>query len=193
MNHNSFPSSVNQPHLTTSQETTDTGTRITINVLPETPRPHNTIRIIFQNCNGISPTKIELSSTLSSINKLEASAIGLAETNLDWNQHSKATKPFMQSVKALWPHNKTITSCADESQNSPTAYQPGGCAQISINNLAPRHSSKSKDHTRMGRWTVQHFKGQGTTGLVVYTVYCVSQTTASGLGVTSKITCIEGL
>ena len=35
----------------------------------------------------------------------------------------------------------------------------------------------------MGRWTVQHFKGQGTTGLVVYTVYRVSQTTASGLGV----------
>ena len=183
MNHNTFPSSVKRPYLITSIETTNTGTHITINVLPKIPRPRNTIRIVFQNCNGISPTKIELSSTLSTINNLEPSAIGLAETNVDWNQHSKATKPFMQSVKALWPHKKSITSCADESQHSPTAYQPGGCAQISINNLAPRHRSKSKDHTGMGRWTVQHFKGQDTAGLVIYTVYRVSQTTASGLGV----------
>ena len=178
-----IPSSSNRPTPPPSSTNTPSGTLITINQLSLNPRPNNTLRIIFQNCNGISPTRCELATLFSTANQLEPSLLGLAETNIDWNQHTKATTPFLRAIRSLWPHNKTITACADESHHSPTAYQPGGCAQITLNNLSPRHRNKSKDHTGMGRWTTQYFHGQRDHGLVIYTVYRVSQNSATGLGV----------
>ena len=161
---------------------TTSGINVTLNSLPPTPRPPNTLRFLYQNCNGVSNTRFELASLFTQASTLEPSIIGITETNLDWNQHHKATKPFLQSVKSTWPTNNTITACADETQQSPTAYQPGGCAQLALNNIVPRHQHKGKDHTGMGRWTVQHFKGTNHRGLVVYTVYRVSQNSPNGLG-----------
>ena len=171
-----------RPPLPTKDRTTPDGTRHTTNKLPPLPRPHNTIRIIFQNCNGLKTTKSDLATNLSSINHLDISLIGLAETNLDWNQKSRTTEPFLKSIKSIWPHNRTTVTCSTESHNSPTGHQPGGCAQMSFGNLVPRHRSTTNDESGMGRWTSQLFQGKNNRCLRIFTAYRVSQTSSRGLG-----------
>ena len=171
-----------RPLLPTKDHTTPNGTRMTINKLPPLPRPHNTIRIIFQNCNGLKPNEPDLATSLSSINHLDTSLIGLAETNLDWNQRSKTTEPLLKSIRAIWPHNKTTFTCSTESHNSPTGHQPGGCLQSSFSNLASRHRSSENDNSGMGRWTSQLFQGKNNRSIQIFTAYRVSQSTSRGLG-----------
>ena len=160
-----------RPTLITTNITTTSGIQHSINNLPTLPRPQHTLRIVFQNCQGMKPTKSDIATNLSSLNQLDTSLVGLAETNLDWNQKKQTTEPILKAIKTIWPHNKTSFVCSNESHNSKSAHQPGGCMQLSISNLAARHSTNLNDDSGMGRWTSQRFQGKHNHSVQIFTAY----------------------
>ena len=171
-----------RPTLIITNITTTPGIHQSINTLPTLPRPQHTLRIVFQNCQGLRPTKSDIATNLSSLNQLDTSLVGLAETNLDWNQKKQTTEPILKAIKTLWPHNKTTFVCSNESHNSKSAHQPGGCMQLSISNLAPRHRTNLNDDSGMGRWSSQRFQGKHNHSVQIFTAYRVSQSSPKGLG-----------
>jgi hypothetical protein len=115
------------------------------------PKHPNSIRIAFQNVNGIQKAKSwnELKSFSHKLSTLNVDIFGAAETNLKW------TFARNQQVKAILQktHNMCSISTSSNKEESLTAYQPGGTLTAIFHKYVGRITKTIQDPTSLGRWS----------------------------------------
>jgi hypothetical protein len=114
-------------------------------------KPPNSVRILFQNVNGIQKARSwnELSSFSQKIKDLEVDIVGAAETNLKWN-----FKRNQQAKAILQKHHKTTSvTTSSNKEECFSAYQPGGTLTSILNKYVGRIQTAIHDPTSLGRWS----------------------------------------
>jgi hypothetical protein len=114
-------------------------------------KPPNTVRIWFQNVNGIQKAQSwqELSSFSQKARDLQVDIVGTSETNLKWN-----FKRNQQARAILQRHHKTTSlTTSSTSEDCLTAYQPGGTLTAILNKYVGRIQTAIRDPTSLGRWS----------------------------------------
>jgi hypothetical protein len=115
------------------------------------PKHPNSIRIAFQNVNGIQKAKSwnELKSLSNKLTKLNIDIFGAAETNLKW------TFARNQQVKTILQKSQKTCSISTSSnkEESFSAYQPRGTLTAIFHKYVGRISTIIHDPTPLGRWS----------------------------------------
>jgi hypothetical protein len=114
-------------------------------------KDNSDIRLFFCNVNGIctANTWNDLHSSCKIIKSSSIDIIGLAETNIKWdtrwrNQTFQIFKKHLQHVNI---------STSSSSEQSYSAYQPGGTLTAVTGNCTGRFLNYITDDTNMGRWS----------------------------------------
>ena len=155
------------PTLQSLQETTEQP-RYT-DSLP--PLKKNHIRIIYNNTNSLkTECNAELQSMITEYLDYEPTILGIIETNWNWSQMEKTTKPLQQAANILnQDHVKITTVHYQEKHSAANVYQPGGVAQLTFKPLSNRINDVGSDD--LGRWSWQEICLNGTCSLFTYTGY----------------------
>jgi hypothetical protein len=134
-----------QPTITPTKHNNPFGDLITS---PKTP---NSVRIFFQNVNGMHKGKSwhELASFSKKINTLGVDLFGAAETNIKWNFTRN-----QQAKAILHKHHKTCSiTTSSNREECFTAYQPGGTLTSVLNKFVGRIQTCIHDPSSLGRWS----------------------------------------
>jgi hypothetical protein len=93
----------------------------------------NDTRIIYQNINSLRPkSEDKWKSTIDCIEHLEADAVGLCETSVNWN-NNKIHKRYSQLLQKTFKKTNLVVS---KLANQPAKiHNPGGCVSITINTM----------------------------------------------------------
>ena len=139
----------------------------------------NTFRIYFQNINGVTAGKGtgKWDNILQTMVKKNVSIFGLAETNIEWNNH-KLSSRLKAKVRRTCQHANIATSTS--SIQSATAYKPGGTSTIAIKQWTGRITDQIKDTTSQGRWS--GLKLRAPRPIAIITAYRVTQNSIDQAG-----------
>ena len=132
-------------------------------------KAHHTIRIYFQNINGIIYKKSwdKWKETVDILNEHNIDVAGLVETNINWNPTNCS---IAQSILRVRNKNSVMqNSHSDEPTTS--SYQPGGMSLILQNNLIGAIDSNGNDDRGLGRWSFSIINGKQHHKLVIITAY----------------------
>jgi hypothetical protein len=153
----------NTPHHTPLQQ--QSIITVTDNNLPSgdtlsESKQHDSLRLYFQNINGISKNNwLDWQMASTTMKTLKIDVFGCAETNLNWNESKRR---FAQHH--ILKHNKhanLITSSSIE--NGATDYQPGGVANCVTGNWTGRIIETVQDPSGLGRWAGHILNGKKPT------------------------------
>jgi len=128
--------------------------------------------LIYCNVNGLkTECPVELHTTLVSLLEHNPTIIGLIETNRNWQNHDKMTKPLRTHINSLQDTKSTkiATAHCPETHTKPNIYQPGGVAQLTLKPIQPRVQDVGSD--KLGRWAWQSIRLNGERSLIVMTAY----------------------
>jgi hypothetical protein len=131
-------------------------------------KTHDTIRIYFQNANGISKNSwMDWSHASTLAQSMHIDVIGIAETNVLW------TEPRRQYAKSFL--KKTIKQANMATCSSTEVgcgeYLPGGIASCVVGNLTGHIIATIKDTSGLGRWAGHIIAGKNNKHLVIITAY----------------------
>jgi len=148
---------------------------------PEPIDSTSIFRLFFNNPNGLKltsdPTSVQYSFSL--LSNLGVGAVGLAETNLNWEHPSNKAK-LRNSIKKEWHHSTFITSHLKEDITG--EIQPGGTLTFITNNWTSRVIDRGTDPYGLGRWTYITLRGQQGTKVTIVTAYRVCPQTLASIG-----------
>jgi hypothetical protein len=141
------------------------------------PKRKNTMRILFQNPQGLGHMNTNDSMHTDKINSLknvilkhEVDIVGLAEVNKDWrNIPQKQT--FWQLTEGWFEHRRLVTSL-NHTVSSTSPIQFGGTLLMSSNQMAHRTTHMDKDARLLGRWTSCLLQGKQSKRCRVICAYC---------------------
>jgi len=140
--------------------------------------PNETLRVVLQNPNGISP-HFSFSDFLFSLHVCENIGVGvlaMPETNLDWKPSQIASTK--RCFKRNWQHSSMQYShSAEEFDNS---YKPGGTLTAVMGSWSSRVMEKGVDPYEMGRWSYIVLRGKNSAKVYMVTVYRVCDNKDSG-------------
>jgi hypothetical protein len=144
------------------------------------PKLDNTIRILFQNVNGVQKGKSwnELSSFSKKARQFSVDIFGAAETNINWNFLRNLQA---KSVLSKYGGNFSITTSSNIEETL-SAYQPGGTLTAIFNKYTDRSHSTIQDPTSLGRWS--GFKLNTNLGHHLNTITVYQSTKADGIHTT---------
>jgi hypothetical protein len=92
----------------------------------------SSIRLFFQNINGLQFSS-QSNRWQPHLNMMKVRGVaipGFAETNTNWNYQNVGSRITSQA-RQIFPNSVTTLSPHDFHPSVPSAYQPGGCLQIS--------------------------------------------------------------
>jgi hypothetical protein len=148
------------------------------------PKPPKTMRIIFQNINGVPTDDTLCIELLTSAEALNPSIVGFAETKLDCRKYERTVVPLRSRIQRVWNSSKTIiTDSADEIHSNGT-FKPGGVMQITVGPTTTRIREATSDK-KHGRWTSQLMLHTDGTKSMIYTVYRVCKASIGSAGETT--------
>jgi hypothetical protein len=133
--------------------------------------PSLSTRIVLQNINGIRQQGHFADAHVISeyAVTIEASIVGLTETNIDWN-HRGTRAQCKQIFQRYWQRVNVATSSSDHRF---------GTATIVGSPWAGR-SKSSMDSSGLGRWSVTHLLGKRGSKVAVITAYRATGTCSKG-------------
>jgi hypothetical protein len=143
-------------------------------------------RLVFLNSNGISPqhkfSKAHIIGQEAAA--LQTDILGLAETNLDWEQ-GNTTSGCTNILRNYWKQKKIgFSSSTNKNKQSGTtsrSYRPGGTMMVVGFPWASRSTIKN-DTSGMGRWTEAELLGKRNKKLVIITAYNVCKGNIGTIG-----------
>jgi hypothetical protein len=114
-------------------------------------KPEKTVRIFYQNVNGIQKAKSwnEFNNLSKQLRSFQIDIWGATETNLKWNnaRHQQA-KNIIQKHCVL-----SALQTSSNKEECFSSYQPGGTATAIRNKLVGRITTTIQDKTNLGRWS----------------------------------------
>jgi hypothetical protein len=161
--HSAPPQDPIQVVLTSSKENLPYGD------LLQTAKQKNTIRIFFQNVNGIYKFKSwsSLKQATHHLKEMSIDVIGLAETNLHWNTRTTnaARNIFQKTFKTV---QLNVSNNKDPSRST---FQPGGTLTAITNRFTGYITGTVEDPSNMGRWSGFTLSTNFQTEIHILTVY----------------------
>lgn len=134
------------------------------------------VRLCFANIYGIPATADHPKNTQlrESINRLNASVIGLAETNIHWKK-VKGKDRWEERRRGWWENDKHIIS-NNQMESPQHTHQPGGTMNITKGQAMFRIIAQGVDLSKMGRWCWTLLSGKRGVNTRIITAYrpCVS-------------------
>ena len=136
------------------------------------------VRIGFANIYGIPSRSDHPKNTIirESINRLGASVMGLAETNIHWKKLN-CNDRWEERSRGWWENgNKYITSY-NTLENPQHSHQPGGTMNIIRGDPVFRVIKQGNDDSKMGRWCWTLLSGKREVKTRIITAYrpCISR------------------
>eukprot|EP01082_Thalassiosira_pseudonana_P000262 g12.t1 g12 contig1:28787-30398(-) len=136
----------------------------------------NNMRFAFQNVNGLRIGSTHEGSELALVIESRGiDVLGMAETNIHWNQDRRTQ--LLSLLQMVFGNGQIATS---SSQSGTDGYQPGGTALVAHGCSAGRISCRKGD--RMGRYLYMASRGKEGCGVLVISAYrvCQSRGTVAG-------------
>ena len=137
---------------------------------PILPKPPSTVRIAFQNIQGLPlyPYDAKHQQIISCIDQLQLDVFGLVEINLNFSR-----LPSHQQWKERFKGLRHAHSICSTNQHSTTTEKIlfGGTAQLAHGTLSPRVVANGADLSGLGRWVWTRFIGKHNTHLRIISGY----------------------
>ena len=112
------------------------------------------------------------------LSDLAPDSLGLMETDTYWP--SLPVEERLYETTFPWFKRQTIET-AYNIHSHKEKFQPGGCAQLTVNELAGRKIQSGNDSRGLGRWTWQVLRGKNQQHIRIITAYNAQKpTTKSG-------------
>ena len=102
-------------------------------------KSNSNFRYIFQNINGKFNNQLQQNNTITKLLKQKPDAIGLAKTNVIWNQ--KICTQYKQVLSQHWPHHQSsLAHCKNTNIHPSKCHLQGGLFQ----SIHGKHSDRIK-------------------------------------------------
>jgi hypothetical protein len=151
-----------QTSLHNHDHITLTGDPITV------PKATNTIRLYFQNINGIGKNNwLDWKRATLLLKEQEIDIFGCAETNTSW---TKAKRKYAQSMLQKTTRQANL-SVSSSTECGTSDYQPGGVASCITGKWTGRIIEAITDTTNMGRWSGHILLGKQQQHAVIISAY----------------------
>ena len=136
------------------------------------PKPPQTLRLTFQNINGVSkehwmPKSKEI---LRKTKQLQSDVAGFAEMNLN-GQKAAHIDQWKQRVTTAFPTKSKSTHSYNTTEHFQTDHVHGGVCMIATEEANVRCHAQDDDPTGLGRWTSLLFRGKRGHRFRVITAY----------------------
>jgi hypothetical protein len=134
-------------------------------------KPHQVLRIGYQNIGGLSFTSDSLKDEIirTGINSWEIDIFGMSKTNVDWRLIPDPHKLYFHTKS--WWETSHISHAFNLAVPPISRKQFGGTALFSIGSTARRISGKGVDKELLGRWSWMLYKGKNNLALKIYSAY----------------------
>jgi hypothetical protein len=143
--HNTKSTQKNNVQLTLNNNNTNNP----VGDLMQPNKPLNSIRIYFQNINGINKNNwSDWEESARQIRKFNVDIFGCAETNLAWTE---AKRKLAQNIMKKEVKQANL-SVANSNEVGTTEYQPGDVATCVVGKYNGRIIEQIIDPTGLGRW-----------------------------------------
>jgi hypothetical protein len=128
----------------------------------------DTLRIYFQNANGISTNKwMDWTHATTLVKNLQIDILGIAETNVNW------TEPRRQYAQHILKQNvqQSHISASSSTEVGCEEYQPGGVASCITGKWTGNIIETISDKSGLGRWAGHIIAGKNNKNIVIITAY----------------------
>jgi hypothetical protein len=146
---------------------------------PMNMKDDNTLRVYYQNVNGIGAGNrfLEASEIAHAMNRWELDVMCASETNVEWNHRGckEIIKRWFDDYNGRCHMNPATSTIRFEKY-----YKPGGVAQIVVGDVVGRIRENGTDENGMGRYAIHELQGRRGSRLVIITAYRVTNATANG-------------
>jgi hypothetical protein len=133
-----------------------------------TNKPPHTLRLYFQNINGISKNKwFDWQQASLQLHALHIDMFGCAETNTTWTDTKRKYAQY-QIQKINKQANLSVCSSTEVGSSD---YQPGGVASCITGKWTGRITETINDPSGLGRWAGHIIHGGKDNNIVVITAY----------------------
>jgi hypothetical protein len=132
------------------------------------PKAPSTLRVYFQNINGVAKNNwSDWKEASRNISLANVDIFGCAETNLAWTE---AKRKYAQHLlqNQLQQANMTVAS---SSEIGATDYQPGGTTTCITGKYTGRIIEQIHDNSGLGRWSGHILLGRANKHIVIITAY----------------------
>jgi hypothetical protein len=131
-------------------------------------KPPNTIRLYFQNINGINKNNwSDWTEAARNIKQANIDIFGCPETNIWWTEEKRKYAQYI-----IQTHLKQANmSVAGSSEGSITNYQPGGVTNCIAGKYTGRIIEHIHDESGLGRWAGHVLLGTNNKNIVILTAY----------------------
>jgi hypothetical protein len=142
---------------------------------------NSVLRVLFSNPRGIklSTDILETEHSLGRVQSLSAGILGLAETNVNWN-NPKVLGALHRSVRKIWRQSSVAKSSTNDNFQSET--QPGGTLTMACGHWTSRVIERGVDPFRLGRWSFIVLRGKRGIKILFITAYRVCCQTIQSAG-----------
>ena len=158
----------------------------------DNPKQKNTLRLYYNNCNGLAATKLvkakmaqgkvkkdrkflgrtigdtKVERMLATLKKWNTDIICLSETNVAWDK--PATKQIYNLVKAPFAKEACWVTSASNAE-IPSLVKPGGTAMLVDVTYTGSIIDRGQDWANMGRWSYITLKGRNDRVITIITGY----------------------
>ena len=134
----------------------------------------------FLNVNGLGQDKWKEknNSLFKFLFNTKFDVMGLSEINLHWSSLTPSNS-WEERVQGRW-ESLHSSICYNQEDPVSSAWQPGGCIQLSTNRMAHRVISSGKDPSGLGRWCWTRYRGRHDVTLRIITAYRPGGSSSSG-------------
>jgi hypothetical protein len=137
-------------------------------------KAHNTLRIYFQNVNGISTNSwCNWQDAAMNISTLQIDICGIAETNIAWTEPTRKHAEITLRKHARQANMNTCSSI----EVGCNEYQPGGAVSCVTGRWTGRILERLSDTSGLGPWTGHVLAGKNKQHVAVITAYCPPKST----------------
>ena len=150
-----------------------------------TPKPNETVRIMFHNVNGIGSqntpqnTAILINEQIST----ETDIMGITEHCINTN-HKDIYRRIQDNVHKTI-RDKTLLHINASTIQTESAYLPGGTAISLVGNTVGRVEPKGRGGDPMGRWSFAHLRRKNQKPITIITAYQVNIRPTNEIGSTA--------
>ena len=175
----------NTPHHRTNNTPTTTDTNSWIGDEFTNDKPPHTLRITFQNINGIGTTHYKQQLTILANDQiaLDIDILGMTEHCLHIH-HRDTLKNVQQSIRGS-TQEKTFLQINASKSLTTQRYLPGGTAILMIGNTVGRIEPQGRGGDRMGRWSFVQLRRKHQQPVTIITAYQVNKNPTNTIGNTA--------
>ena len=148
-------------------------------------KPTKTLRLAFQNLNGLGSTqyKNQISLLANEQVTLDIDILGMTEHCVNI-RHQDTLKNLQQAIRSTTYEKTTLQINASESPTN-QRYLPGGTALMLIGNTVGRIEPNGRGGDAMGRWSYVHLRRKKMKPITIITIYQVNRHPTNIIGNTA--------